>query len=209
MDPTKENTPGGLTLDQVNNLIATANKPILDALKAQGEANAALTGNVKIIADTIAKLPPAKPADEKPAKDKDGKDAKAKDGDAAATPLTDEEINKRVEARVNDAFKAREDEATKKAQRQALVDKVVKEKLGGNAEFAPNLVGDDEASLNASADSLATQIKKFKPDFGGVAQGKGEVVKAPPAGGENKTAAVNLPTGLAAFANSLEIPASK
>jgi hypothetical protein len=152
---------------------------------------AELTKNIGVLADTLKNAPPAKTEDKKA-------------DDKKPETVTPEAVAKIVADQLAAADKARSEAATTKAQRDALIAKVTKEKLGGDADLGALLVGDDEAALVKSADALATKIKTFKPDFGGVAKEGGETP------GETKSgqkAFSNLSPGTAAYASSLKLPA--
>ena len=179
-------------IEQIKGLITTSSKPLADSIATMATAQAQITKDLGVVADTLKALPPATPAN------KDDVDPKDK-------VLTREDVEKLADERADAKLAARDDAATKKAARQASIDKIVKEKLGGNAELGKLLVGDDEAAIAASADTLAGEVKKFKPDFGGAAAKDGGTVPngdAPPA-----PVNANLSPGVAKFAASMKLPA--
>lgn len=150
-----------------------------------------LSKNVGVLADTLKNaLPATATAEEK-------KDEKKSD------PITTETVAKIVADQLAAANKAQTDDAAKKAARAQLVEKVTKEKLGGDADLASFLTGDDEASINASADKLATKWRSVKPDFGGAQKDGGET----PGTNETPVTNGNLTPGVAAYAKSLKLPA--
>jgi hypothetical protein len=55
--------------------------------------------------------------------------------------------------------------------RKATIEKLVKEKLGGNADLGKLLTGGTEEELTAQADAVLAQFKQLAPDFGGAAAG--------------------------------------
>jgi hypothetical protein len=138
-------TGGGFTLDQVKAIVADAIKPFAEQIKEIG-------AQAKIANDTLAQLPPAKP-ESKPTGKTDG--------------LTLEAVQKLLD----DRDKA----ATAKAQREATIAGLVKEKLGGNAALAAALTGDTPDQLAESADKLAASLKPVAsaPHIGGAGRAGG------------------------------------
>jgi len=124
--------------------------------------------NQKVLADTIAAQKPVDPA---------GVQAKAEAAALAA-------VKAKQDADAADAAKAQS--------RKELIGRIAAAKLGGDADFAAMLTGDDEAALNVSADKLAAKLKAIKPDFGGAAKDGG----TPPAGagGKGKYDWIKMPT---------------
>ncbi|MCC6680403.1 MAG: hypothetical protein IT445_05820, partial [Phycisphaeraceae bacterium] len=87
--------------------------------------------------------------------------------------------------------------------RQAMIDKIVKEKLGGNADLGKLLTGQTAGELDSQADMLLAGIKKFKPDFGGVAKDGGD---APNDARTDSSASTlsGVSPGVAAYAKSIK-----
>lgn len=99
--------------------------------------------NQKILADTLAAQPPVESTKT---------EKQSAKGDAKAEPLTLEQINKVLDAR--ETAKAQADA------RKQLVDRVVKEKLGGDAELAAFLpASGTEAEIVAAAEKLAARVR--------------------------------------------------
>lgn len=129
-------TSGGLTLDQVNDAISKVLAPITKSLGDLAE-------NQRVLASTMEKLPPAKQADtkEKP------------------EPLTPESIAKIVQDTLAADRKAQNDQVAKAAAIKTAKEKVIADKLGGDAElggFLPDT--DDAAQLTAAAEKLAVKV---------------------------------------------------
>lgn len=189
---------GGGTID-VAALTRDITKGVMDSLKPTLDAVGELKVNQKILADTIA-------ADAKP-KAGDKSDPAAGD---AEKPLTRAEMERLADERADAKLKARDDAEAAKATRQATVDRLVKEKLGGKADLAPLLTGADDDALGKQADALASQLN-IKPGFGGAAK-DGGTVPGTNAAGNAATGTVraigNLTDGQAKFAAGLkgEIP---
>lgn len=174
----------------------TVTEQVTAALKSKIDE---LVNNQKVLADTLA-------ADKKAAQDAataEAQKAAKSDGESKPEALTADAVQKLVSEAIAADRKAQAEAAAKNGAREALVAKVVKEKLGGNANLGALLAGDDEASLAAAADKLAAEIKTYKPDFGGAAKEGG----TPPGGDAKQPLSGNLSPGVAAFANSIKLPA--
>jgi hypothetical protein len=107
--------------------------------------------------------------------------------------VTAEQVAELVTTTVSQILTQREEQAQQQqaqqqqaaeaqAQRDALVDKLVTEKLGGDRELAGFLTGETEEQLAASAETLAAKLRAIKPDFGGASKAGGEI----PAGTGNE-----------------------
>lgn len=172
-------------------------KTVIESLKPQLGAIDELAKNQKVLADTIAALPPAK-ADAKADAKTDGK------ADGKAEPLTVETVAKLVADGIAADRKAQADEAGKAQARKASVDKLVAEKLGGDAEFAALLTADTDEGLARQADVLAAKVKALKPDFGGASKDGGTT----PNGTSTAVKPMgNLSEGTAKFAAQIKLPA--
>jgi hypothetical protein len=115
-------TSGGLTKDEVNALLADAIKPLATTLQSLGE-------NQKVIADTLAKLPPAAAAAATDA-GTGGAAAAAGSTDAgAAKPLTAEDVTKLITTH----SQQQQQNAEQRAAREAFV----KSDRSGLARIAP------------------------------------------------------------------------
>lgn len=140
---------GGLTSDDVKKIVAAV----------VGEAIKPLADNQRVLADTLAKLPPAAGAQSQ----------------AAGTPppaLTAEQVTKLVTEAIAADRTAQRQTEQKTAAIAAKKAAVLKAKLGGNEKFAAVLPDtDDEAALNAAADVIAAELKAARPDFGGTSDG--------------------------------------
>lgn len=184
-DATNTATPpaddkSGITIDQVKALIAESLKPVTEQLGQTAQTLKSLGENQKVIADTLKELPPAP--------------AEGKEGDADQP-----DVKQLIADSIAAALKERDDAAGKAAARQATIDKLVAEKLGGRKELASLLKGESDEDLTASADALA---KVVNLDFGGAAKNGG---KTPNQGDAPKPIGV-LSEGTQKFADSLEIP---
>ena len=133
-------------IEQIKGLIGESNKPLTDLLNAQKSQQEELAKNVGILADTLKNAPPAK------AEDKPGKVDKPE-------PLTADGVSKIVaEAIAAD----RKQQAEQREQADAIKsakDKVIREKLGNDADlgaFLPDTA--DAAQLAAAADKLAVKV---------------------------------------------------
>lgn len=186
-DPTTPATPpaatgGTFTIDEVKAIVAEAVKPLADQLKE-------VSAQAKIANDTLAALPPAKPADA-----------------PAAGAVTPEAVAKLVQDGIAGALKARDESASADAQakaaRTAKVAELVKTKLGGRADAANAFDGVADDKLESFADTLASQFKALRPDFGTTPNG-GTPVNAP----AGQAPAGNLTAGQAAYAATIKIPA--
>ena len=171
-------------------IVKTVTEQVSKAVQTQIDQ---LASNVKVVADTLEKLPPAKAAD-------------AKDpGKAQPEPITAEKIAEIVNKTLSDRDAAAQAQAAKQGDRKKIVDKLVAEKLGGDADLAKFLPGDgDEASLTAAADALAGKLKTLKPDFGNASKDGGKTAAA----GDGKVKQIpGLTEGQTKFAESLKLPA--
>ena len=117
---------------------------------------------------------------------------------AQAKPITADDVAKLV----GEQFKSRDQAAAKAAGKKALIDKITKEKLGGDADLAALLPDtEDEAALSKAADTLAAKTKP-KGDFGGADKGGGSL----PGPGSPAPANPHLSPGVAKFADSIKLP---
>jgi len=182
--------------DAVKDAIAAVRKDVIDPLKSEIQKltgkQADLEKNQEIIANTLKDAPPAK-----------------KDDPAQPAALTPEAINKQIADGVANALKARDDAARATADqdtaKKALREKVIKEKLGGDADLGAVLPDTgDEAALTAAAEALAGKIKTFKPDFGGASANGGTSPTETPA----KPLNPNLSEGTAKLAAGLKFDSS-
>lgn len=154
--------------------------------QAVSQQIADITKNQQVLADTLAEV-----------------QKKAAESPAPAKGITPEEVSKLVA----EQLKTRDEAAQKTAGKQALRDKIAKEKLGGDADLAALLPDtDDEAQLAKVADTLAAKVKLAKPDFGGAAS-TGKDGGTTPNQGQAPALNPNLPAGVAKFAASMKLPA--
>lgn len=91
-----------------------------------------------------------------------------------APPADPELIKKLIGETITAERTSTEQANAAKAARQAMIDKIKTERLGGNDRLASLLTGDDEAALNASADNIIETAKTLKPDFGSAKADGGE-----------------------------------
>lgn len=172
-------------------IVKTVTEQVSKAVQTQIDT---LAANVKVVADTLEKLPPAKVEG----------DAGKKD-DKAPEALTAEKVAEIVAKTLSDREAAAAAQAAKNGDRQKIVDKLIAEKLGGDKDLADYLPTEgDEAALTAAADKLAGKIKTLKPDFGGASKDGG----TPPGQDAGKVKQLpGLTEGQTKFANSLKLPA--
>lgn len=170
-------TSGGLTKEDVQAIIADALKPLAE--------------NQKILADTLAKLPPA------------AKEPEKKDGEVK--PLTAEDVARIVAEQVKTARETDAQAAAKQAARQKVIDAKLK---GVPAEFLASLPDSaDEKELTAAADKIVARVGELKialPDVGGASK-DGGTTASQPATPANK--APFLTEGEAKFAAGIKLPA--
>jgi hypothetical protein len=97
--------------------------------------------------------------------------------------------------------------ADKSAARQATIEKLVKEKLGGNADLGKLLTGETDEQLAEQADAIAAEAKKLKPDFGGAASA-GKDGGTPPLGAQQapSTSLSGMSEGTQKYADSIKLP---
>lgn len=140
-------------------------KTVTDAVAAQAEAQSKVSARQKFINEKLAGIPDAfhSMIGNDPTKFED--QAKALREALKAT-----------------GFKAAEDSADAgdaSGGRKAAIEKLVKEKLGGNADLGKLLTGATDEELAAQADAVAAQFKQIKPDFGGAASTGGDGGQTP------------------------------
>lgn len=105
-DDNKGITPGPITLADVTQAINTALKPLTDALASVGKITTELAGNQKVLADTLAQLPPA------------GGKAEPK---PSATPLTAESVQDLVAKSISDALGKHQQQTAATAAREQFI----------------------------------------------------------------------------------------
>jgi hypothetical protein len=159
MDQNNPTTPPAADVPQIDvaAITQTATQAAVEAAtKAVQSRIEELSKDQKILADTIAASNPG---------------------------LSAEQIAELATKAVNDTLAGREQKEATAAARRATIEKLVAEKLGGNANLAAFIQGDDAAALTASADALAEQLRTIRPDFGGATKAGG----TPPAAGNDRS----------------------
>ncbi len=150
---------------------------ILDSVKTT--VTGTVTEAVKPIADQVAAIKP---------------------GDGLNSEAVAKIVGDQLDARLKAA--AASDQA--KAARQATIDKIVKEKLGGNANLGKLLTGQTDEELTAQADLIAAEAKALKPDFGAASKDGGTTPNQTASPAAN--ALNGLTPGVAKFAESIKLP---
>lgn len=189
-----------LTMESIKAEVA---KIVADAIKPIAETQTTLAGQQKVLADTLAALPPAgaEKKEEKPAETKDQPKA-----------ITSDDVAKIVADAIKADREAQQQATASSAKKSAARQKTIDGKLKGvPEEFLASLPDtDDEAALNTAADKIAERVKALKlelPDVGGAAKGGG----ATPGQGQSPPARGNvgaiLSEGAAKFAAAIKIPA--
>ena len=124
---------------------------------------------------------------------------------AQQTAAPDEDALKSLITGVLDARdQASKESAEKTAARQATIDKLVTDKLGGNANLAKLLTGQTDDELAAQAELIAAEAAKLKPGFepgkndGGTPPNGNPPPSATPLNGASP--------GVAAFAQGIKMP---
>jgi hypothetical protein len=154
----------GITKEDVQGLIDAAIKPVTETLKSTADALKSIGDNQKVIADTIAKLPPASSKGDDKGKAAAGADAAGKGDDKAAQALTPEQIAKIATDAATAAMNQQRESAELATRREAFVKSaesglsklppVYQSRLGNDpskwADEAKGLVGEWEAFAKAN-----------------------------------------------------------
>lgn len=157
---------GGLSKEDVQAIVAEA---VAERLKPVAETLTALSENQKVIADTLAKLPPA---------GEGAGGAKKKDAEEPKPPTADE-IKKLVADGIAAAAAAQQQTAEQKAAKAAFLE----QHLAKLPEAYKRQLGDDPKSWAAEATSIQ---KQFETDF---KAGGGKTTDVGGAGRDGGTAA--------------------
>lgn|GEM_PF-3941767 len=120
--------------------------------------------------------------------------------------LTTDAVAKLVSDQLAANNKAAQDSAANNTARQAMIDKIVTEKLGGRAGFGKLLTGATEQELNAQADAIAAEAKALKPDFAGGSKDGGDASVVTQTTTTTNNNLKGLSPGVAKFAESIKLP---
>jgi hypothetical protein len=165
---------GGISKEEVKAIVAEQVQSLTQSVSEVSKTLGEVTKNQKVLADTLA---------------------------AVKVP-SGEEIAQIAAEKAQAAIAAQRQTSEQAAARQATIDKLVAEKLGGKAELGKLLSAASEAELTAQAEAIATALPK--PDVPPASENGGATPNAQP--GPVISPLSGLSAGVAGYAASIKLP---